>query len=145
MIYLVYISIILMALEIVLPGGIVVFLGVSTLLTAGVLYMGWITTWPSLVIFWLITSIFLLLVVRSLFTRFFEGDSKVQNVNELKDAIGAIVKVHQEITPYKEGRIDFRGSTWPARSDHDFKVNESVVILGQDGNIWIVGPLNQLN
>ena len=70
--------------------------------------------------------------------KYFEGDSKVQNVDEDLDLIGSMVVVKDEVLPHREGRVRFRGSTWIARSDDELSPGTQAVIAGRDGNILIV-------
>lgn len=127
--------------EFVLPGGIVVFLGVSALVVGGALYLGWIDSLYVAFMTWFITSILSLIFLRTLFMKFFEGDSQVQNVNEEEDLVGALVEVVEDIYPYKEGRVRFRESTWSARCENEVHAGQTVRILERDGNCLIVKVL----
>ena len=128
-------------LEFVLPGGIVVFLGVSALIVGGASYLGWIDSIYSAFMTWFVTSIISLFFLRTLFMKFFEGDSQVQNVDEEEDLVGALVEVIEDIYPYKEGRVRFRQSTWSARCDSEVHAGETVRILQRDGNCLVVKVL----
>jgi membrane protein implicated in regulation of membrane protease activity len=73
--------------------------------------------------------------------KYFEGDSTVQNVDESADYLNAMVEVIEAVHPYKEGRVSFRGSTWQARSDEEIAQGTTAVIIGRDGNTWIIKTL----
>ncbi len=136
--YWVIFGIILVLLEVILPGGIIVFLGFAALFVGLALHLGFINTVAGALIAWFISSLFLVLVLRSFFMKYFEGDSKVDDVDESKDVIGAIVEVCEEVLPHKEGRVRFRGSTWQARSEEEFPLGSKVRVVNQDGSTLIV-------
>jgi inner membrane protein len=134
-------SVVLMLLEIVIPGGVVIFLGIAAGIVAASVGLGLVDTiWHSLIL-WFISSVVLLLGLRSFFMRYFEGDSTVQNVSEEDDYLSSVVEVVEEIHPYREGRVSFRGVTWQARSEENLPLGSSAVIRGRDGNTWIVKSL----
>ncbi|MFK8139124.1 MAG: NfeD family protein [Bdellovibrionales bacterium] len=125
-------------LEAVIPGGIIVFLGLAAVVTSGLIYFGFITTLTSALISWFIISLLMLFILRSIFMKFFEGDIEVQNVDEENEYKGAIVEVLEDIYPHKEGRVGYRDSTWRARSDDKIKSGERAIIVSKDGNDWVV-------
>ena len=53
---------VMILLEFVVPGGIIVFLGISALLVGAGIYLEWITTIPEAFITWFMSSIFLMLL-----------------------------------------------------------------------------------
>ena len=129
---------VLVLLEIILPGGIVIFLGISSLIVGAGVYLGIIKTIVGALLTWFIVSIVSILFLRQLFIKYFEGDSEVQNVDEDADLIGSIVEVVDEVKPYKEGRVKFRDSFWPARSNEELKVGAKALIESRDGNKLII-------
>ena len=131
----------LVLLELVLPGGIVVFPGMASLLVALALYVGWVTTVEKALILWFLLSIVLMLFLRSVFIKYFEGDTSVQNVDEDKDLKGALVDVVETVQPYKEGRVRLRETTWMARSEEEITQGNQAVVIGRDGNRLIVKAL----
>ena len=128
-------------LEIILPGAVIVFLGVSAFIVGLGIYFNLITSVFSAFLSWFIISIFLLLFLRSMFVKYFEGDSKVQNVDEDEDLVGSIVEIVEEIKPYKDGRVKFRDTTWSARSEEEFVLGQKAIIKGRDGNILLIKSL----
>jgi len=128
-------------LEMILPGGIVIFLGMGAATVSLGIYLGWITNWVSSFLTFFISSLVYILILRSLFIQYFEGDSSVQNVDEDNDLVGAIVEVADPIHSFEEGRVKFRDSYWPARSDEDIAAGKKAVIIERQGNILIVKTL----
>jgi len=131
-------GIVMMLLEFLIPGAVIVFLGVAALIVSLFIYSGWITTIVMALIAWFIISIFLMIFLRSVFVKYFEGESLVQNVDEDTDLIGSIVVISEEVLPYKEGRVRFRDTTWVARSEEELKVGNKAIISGRDGNKLII-------
>lgn len=134
-------GLVMMILELIVPGGVVVFLGVSAIIVGAGLYFKIISTVTMSFIVWFMTSIFMMLVLRSFFMKYFEGDSKVHNVDENADFKGSIVLVVEEISPYKEGRVRFRDTTWIARSDDELARGEEAIIVEIDENSIVVEKL----
>lgn len=131
-------SAVLMALEIILPGGIVVFLGIAGLIVSLGVYTQLIDSLPVALITWFISSLFLIIFLRSFFMKYFEGDSSVDGVDEDEDLIGSVASVTEDIKPHSEGRIRFRDSTWTARSDQSISSGTDVRIIGRDGIVLLV-------
>lgn len=126
-------------LEFVVPGGIVVFLGVAAVVVGGLLYFGWITSWVHALIAWFLLSLFLMLFLRSVFIAYFEGDTSIGNVDEDEDLVDSVVEVIEPIFPYKDGRVRFRDSSWRARSEEELEVGKRVKIVRREGGTLIVG------
>lgn len=141
--WLIWISagIIMVLLEFIVPGGIIVFLGTAALFVGASVYFGVITSVVSALIAWFISSIFLMLFLRSVFIKYFEGDSQIQNVDEDEDLKGSVVTVVEDVFPYKEGRVKFRDSTWVARSEEEILKENKAIIVNRDGNVLVVKPL----
>lgn len=131
-------GVVMALLEFVVPGGIIVFLGLAAMVVGGSIYLGWIQTIVMALIAWFIISLFLMIVLRSFFMKYFEGDSSIQNVDEDVDMQGSIVEVVEQVEAYKEGRVKFRDTTWAARSSEEIAVGEKAIISGRDGNVLVV-------
>lgn len=129
-------------LEFIVPGAILVFLGMASLIVAGLLHYDVINGIVEAMLAWFIISLFMVLIVRTIFLRFMPGDYKVTNTDEDLDSIGSIVEVIEEIRPEKKGRIRFRDSTWTAQSDEVIAVGQKAIIKQREGNSWIVATIN---
>ena len=128
----------MMVAELIIPGGIIVFLGISAMVVSGAIYMGWITSVTYALITWFITSIIFMLFLRSLFMKYFEGDSEIQDVEENSDIPGKLVEVIEEITPDKPGRVRMRDSTWVAKAEEHFKIGDSAIVISINENILTI-------
>jgi membrane protein implicated in regulation of membrane protease activity len=129
---------VMVLLEFIVPGGVIVFLGMAAVIVGGSIYFNWITSHPMAFLAWFIISIILMVFLRSIFIKYFEGDSKIENTDEDIDLEGSLADVIEDILPHKEGRVRFRDSTWSARSDEEHKMGIKVVISGRDGNSLVV-------
>jgi len=128
-------------LELILPGGVVIFLGLAALAVALAFKLGFLASVAHGFIAWFILSILFLFFLRALFLKCFEGDSSVQDASEEGEYLSALVDVVEHVFPYREGRVAFRGTTWPARSEEELPSGSKAVIVGREGNIWIIKSL----
>lgn len=134
---------ILMLAELIVPGGIVFFLGAACLTVAGALWLGLIMTWDASLILFFMASLALIFLLRSLFSRFVEGDFTVANTEEILDDVDQVVSVIETIGPGQQaGAVNFRGIRWRALSDGArISVGEKVKIVARENTTIIVIPL----
>ncbi len=132
---------VLILLEMIVPGGIVVFLGCSALIVALGVKLQVLNDWSSGLLAWFIMSIVMLVSLRSLFMKYFEGDHTIHNVDEEKDIQGSLVEVREDIFPYRDGRVLFRGVHWQARSESEILTGAQAVVIRSEGNVLIVKQL----
>lgn len=136
-------GIIFLFAEIILPGAIAVFLGLAALIVAASLYFGFINGWVNAFTMWFISSLLLIIILRSFFHRFMQGDVEKQNTDEDMDAFGSIVEVIEKIEPTKNGRIRFRGTTWTAKCYDKILLpgSKAKIVLRKDID-WVVEPMD---
>ena len=134
-------GVVMILLEFILPGAVIVFLGIAAVIVGLGVYFSLITSIVSAFLAWFMISIFLMVFLRSLFTKYFEGNTLIQNVDEDLDILDSMVEVTEDVLAYKEGRVKFRGSTWNARSDQDLSTGHKAIIIGRDGNTLIIKSL----
>jgi membrane protein implicated in regulation of membrane protease activity len=134
---------VLMLLEILLPGLVVVFLGLGAWVVALALKLGWVEGWMMAGTLWFISSLVLIIGLRGLITRFLPGDTdKGSELDEDLDAFGKVVEVVEEVSPENEdGRIRFQGSSWPAVSeDGSIPAGNRAKIIARQNLVWVVEP-----
>lgn len=136
------IGITLVLAEFMVPGAVLGFLGGAAILTGLLVQLGHITGVFEITMTFFVSSMVFILVLRTALLKLFPDDSIVQNTDETADAIGKIVDVVEDITEYKRGRIKYLDVTWSAQADTDIKKGEQVVITGQDGQCWLVRPID---
>lgn len=125
------IGIVLMLAELIIPGGIVFFIGLSALLTGGAWFVGLVSTWVNALVLFFIATMVLIFAFRGITQKLVGGDYHVANTDENLDIYGKKVKVVSKIGPGKaEGRVEFQGTQWNAISDgSEIDTGEEVTIV----------------
>jgi membrane protein implicated in regulation of membrane protease activity len=104
--------------EIFVPGGILLNLGIASLLVAIGVQQQLLDTWTLTLTTWFILASFLLFILYFVTERFFSGEYTVENTYEELDIYGKEVEVVEKIGPGTHaGRVAFQGTTWSALSD----------------------------
>jgi len=131
---------ILMVAELIIPGGVVVFLGLAGVLVAAAISLGLVTTWVNVLTAFFVLSLGLILVLRAFFMKYAGGDFSRGNVVEILDDVGEEAPVLEAIGPGQEkGKIDFRGTHWQALGDGSLiEAGATVRIVGRDNVNYIV-------
>jgi membrane protein implicated in regulation of membrane protease activity len=131
-----------MVLEALIPGLVVIFLGMAACLVAGLIYWGYIDGWMEILTTWFISSLALIVLLRGLFQKFAPGEEEVGDVDEDADAIGTIVEVVERITSdAKTGRVRFRGTSWEAVSKTvAIEKGQHAKLVERRDLVWYVVP-----
>jgi len=127
------VGLILLILEIVLPGLIVAFFGVGAWIVALICLFTDISLNTQLLIF-IICSVLSLLLLRKWLKGIFLGHvvSK-QNIREnLEEFVGRRAVVKERIVPNGRGKVEFRGTDWQAEADEEIAEGAAVEIIGKD-------------
>jgi membrane protein implicated in regulation of membrane protease activity len=132
----------LMLAELIIPGGIVFFLGGGCLLVALGLWTGLVTTWPEAMTLFFMSSLLLIFGLRALFSQFIEGDSTVANTEEILDEVDSVVVVVEQIGPGQSaGVVSFRGIRWRALGDGSKMPPDSCArVVARENTTIIVAP-----
>ncbi|HRP70902.1 MAG TPA: NfeD family protein [Turneriella sp.] len=130
----------LVLLEFFIPGLVVIFLGLGALATSGMLYLGYIRDPYLTVVFFTLTSIFMLATIRRVVKKFYPSDSEKVESDEDKILIGQEAITISTISPDNfEGRVKYSGTTWPAKSkEGDIAEATLVEIVGRENINFIV-------
>ena len=133
-------GIFLMAIEFLIPGLVMVFVGLGALTVALGMQLGYIDEIPQQFTTFFISSIIYLLTLRFLVLRFVPSVSRKANIDEDEEVMGSIVEIVAEITSGEFGRVEHSGSSWQARAEGDQTIlkGEQVKIIGRDNITWIV-------
>ena len=111
-------AILFACLEIFVPGGILLNLGIASLLVAIGVHQEVLDTWVLTLTTWFIIATLLLIAVYFITERFFPGETTVENIYEELDIYGKNVRVIEQIGPGTQaGRVEFQGTTWTALGD----------------------------
>ena len=133
-------GIFLMAVEFLVPGLVMVFVGLGALTVALGMHLGYIDEIVQQFITFFISSIIYLLTLRFLVLRFVPSVTRKENIDEDEEVIGSIVELVADINSGEFGRVEHSGSTWQARAEGDQTIlkGEQVKIIGRDNITWIV-------
>ena len=133
-------GIFLMAIEFLVPGLVLVFVGLGSLTVVFGMYFGYIDGILQQFITFFISSIIYLLTLRFLVLRFFTSVTRKENIDEDEEVMGSIVELVADINSGEFGRVEHSGSSWQARAEGDQTIlkGEQVKIIGRDNITWIV-------
>ena len=129
----IFIGIILLLSEFLIPGFTIFFFGVGAIVTSVIL----IFIPPLSEILWLQVTIFLIIsiVLLVFLRRHFTSTLKGEIYHEKKDYIGQECKVIEAVSESKPGRILYQGTTWTAFSEKGkIYKNHKAVIIGKKPN-----------
>ncbi len=127
-------GLVMLLLELILPGLIIAFFGVGAWVVALlVLLIPKLSLNLQLFIF-LVSSIVLLLALRRQAAKIFKGFEKQKNVAaaDVEEFIGHRATVVQAIGKKKSGKVEFHGTNWEAAADEEIEVGEMVEIVGKE-------------
>jgi membrane protein implicated in regulation of membrane protease activity len=134
-------GIVLMVLELVVPGGIVFFIGLGAVAIAALLFFGVLEGWMQAMTGWFVVSLFLIFALRGFAQRVIPAEVARGSTDEDLDAYDQIAVVAVRIPAEGEGRINFKGTTWKARNyrqDVDLEPGTRVRIIYRDNISWMV-------
>lgn len=133
-------GIFLMAVEFLVPGLVMVFVGLGSLTVVFGMHFGYIDGILQQFITFFISSIIYLLTLRFLVLRFVPSVTRKENIDEDEEVMGSIVELVEDINSGEFGRVEHSGSSWQARAEGDQTIlkGEQVKIIGRDNITWIV-------
>ena len=133
-------GIFLMAVEFLVPGLVLVFVGLGSLTVVFGMHFGYIDGILQQFITFFISSIIYLLTLRFLVLRFVPSVTRKENIDEDEEVMGSIVEIVADINSGELGRVEHSGSSWQARAEGDQTIlkGEQVKIIGRDNITWIV-------
>ena len=133
-------GIFLMAIEFLVPGLVLVFVGLGSLTVVFGMHFGYIDGILQQFITFFISSIIYLLTLRFFVLRFFTSVTRKENIDEDEEVMGSIVELVADINSGEFGRVEHSGSSWQARAEGDQTIlkGEQVKIIGRDNITWIV-------
>ncbi|MBI2519073.1 MAG: NfeD family protein [Bdellovibrio sp.] len=131
---------ILMLAEFLLPGLIVIFVGLGAATVAGLMHYHVIDSLVHQLLVWFGSSLFYCFTLRFLVLRFYKSDTEKKSTDEDQFIIGQIASVTESIPQNGIGRIYHADTTWQARSKDGSAIekNERVKLVGRDNITWIV-------
>jgi len=139
----VIVAIVLSLAEIIIPGGILLNLGIASILVALGIKFAILDTWVMVLTVWFIVATFLLFFLNFFTNKFFGGKQLVENTDEELDIFGKEVLVVENIGPgTHKGRVEFQGTTWSALGDgSEIKAGKHAKIICKENISLVVEQL----
>ena len=137
-------GILLMLLEIFIPGGVALFLGFSGLTVGLLRWIGFLSD-PFWAIFaWLFLSVSLTIAIRPFIRKYLKGERSFKFADEDYEAIDQVVQVVETVTDSdNSGRIRFQGISWQARTiEGTIEAGQMARISYRENTTWIVEPVD---
>lgn len=136
-------GLLLMLAELVLPGGVAFFLGVSGLSVGVLRLLGLLSDPVAATAAWLLISIGLTIAIRPLIKKYFKSETTYKIPDEDYEAMDQVAIVTEELSDSNNnGRIRFGGASWQARSvEGTVKPGKEVVIRYRENTTWVVEPI----
>jgi inner membrane protein len=120
--------------EMVVPTFFIIFIGVGALIVAGTTLLGFTGSFTTQLLVFAISSTILMLSLRGRL-------KKRLSAKEMEpDYLGQLATVTETILPGREGKVSYRGSTWPAVAEADIQKDATVIIIGREGLCLKVKP-----
>ncbi len=135
-------TIVLASAEIFVPGGILLNLGIASLIVALGIRTSLLTDGVAVLTTWFISATILLFIGYYVTNKLFPSRQRIDNVDEELDVFGQEVKVTETIGPgHQKGRVDFQGTSWTALGDGS-KIEEgtTAVIICKENISLVVEP-----
>ena len=125
-------GLILMGVEIITPGFVLFFFGLSAVTVGAVVYFvkpeeG--ALWPTLL--FAVLSVIYLLALRRVFKRTFSGRTE-NGQQAFDDFVGQTATVTRAIAQNAPGKVEFRGAAWTAAADTPIAAGTRVRISRKD-------------
>jgi len=139
------VGVLLIVIELFLPHFVVIFFGAAAILVAVLQWIGLLDSFTASLVVWFVLSVFFLLTLRRALKRWLPSESSFQTTDEDADAVGQLVEVVSAVGAETQGRIRFRGTSWPAICrERTLEPGEKAKLLYRDNLVWIVEPLHAL-
>lgn len=136
------VGLLLLVMELAMPGLIIGFFGVGAWIVAIVCLFAEIGLNAQLLIF-IASSVLSLVLLRRWLKGIFLGHagSKQDLKHDIEDFVGQRAVVKSRIVPKLGGKVEFHGSDWEARADQEIAEGTVVEIIGKDNITFKVKAL----
>lgn len=135
-----YLGIVLIILEVMTPGLVSIFFGLSALVVALITYFVPGTPEYAQWILFSIFSVLFILLLRKTLKKTFSGTAEVSD-GTTDPYSGKRAMVVVRITPSQPGRVEFNGSNWTAESEQEIEINTPVIIKNKKNLTFTVEKL----
>ncbi|MEI6050593.1 MAG: NfeD family protein [Bacteroidota bacterium] len=133
------IGLVLFLLELVIPGFFIFFFGLGAWITALVCLIGEPGTNLQIIIF-AITSVLSLIALRRIIQKkfFYSKGNHSEDIEDEFTGKEALAKI--DFGGIKNGKVEFKGTSWSAESKSEIKEGQRVIIIEKDSFKLIVEP-----
>lgn len=140
-------GIVLMLLELLVPGGVTFLLGLSGLSVGILRYFGFLEDPFTATFAWLLSSMALTILIRPFIKKYFPGETFFKLADEDYEAMDQVVNVVEPINEFdNSGRIRYQGISWQARSmQGNIPAGTQVRIKYRENTTWIVEPVESID
>ena len=133
------IGLVLFLLELVLPGFVIFFFGVGAWITALLCLIAEPGINLQAIVFAVTSVLSLVLLRRMIQKKFFY--SKDELSKEVEDEFtGREAVALEDLTPGKNGKVEFKGTSWKAESESEISKGQTVIIKNKENFKLIVEP-----
>jgi inner membrane protein len=126
---------VLFLLEFAIPGFILFFFAIGAWVVAGISLFADLSINSQLIIF-LLSSLLSILLFRNWVKKVVLVRKKSSEIED--EFLGKIGKAETAIAPGRNGKVDFKGTTWDAASEDVIEQGENVTIIGNESILLIV-------
>ena len=135
------VGVVLILAEFVVPGFIIAFFGLAALLVSLLVKLGVLDTLSSELLVFTVASLVFLFGLRWLVKGWFVGDSKSAIGDEVSDYVGKEAMCLTDFTAEQpNGKVEFKGANWKARSMEPIASGAYGVIEEVDGLCLVIRP-----
>ena len=133
-------GIIMMASEMVLPGMVIGFLGLASVVVAGARFLGLVESLGASLGLWASVSVGLVLGLRNVAQKYFPSEEETVNIDEDTSMYGKEVDVVSDCDDKSDyGRIRYQGTSWPAKSiEGPIPAGSRAKLVYRDNVAWII-------
>jgi inner membrane protein len=132
----------LFLLELVIPGFFIFFFGLGAWITAIVCIIGKPGTNLQIILF-AVTSVLTLIALRRLIKKKFFYSRYTESDDVEDEFTGKEALATNDFGGMKNGKVEFKGTTWTAESKSEIKTGQRVIIIEKDSFKLIVEPKNR--
>ncbi len=135
------IGLIFLILELILPGFVIFFFGVGAWVTSLACLIANPGTNAQIIIFSL-TSVLALVALRRMMKKKFFNNSDGSSAMFDDDFTGSRALALTSFGKGVKGKVEFKGTSWPAISDNEIRAGETVIIISKESINLKVEPIN---
>lgn len=133
------IGLVLLLLELVIPGFFIFFFGLGAWITALVCLLGEPSTNLQIIIF-AVTSVIALIGLRRIIQKKFFYSKGKESEDVEDEFTGKEALAVSDFGDEKNGKVEFKGTTWTAESKAEIKAGQRVIIIEKDSFKLFVKP-----